>query len=184
MAGGEAGCREAAELLSADDLDDALSGFARAGGEEWSNVDFTRRTPGACRRARRAGPPGRLRRAGDHRARRHGGRAQGVRSRAETLRGHQGAVAAPGAQLPGQETLRPRGPGGRRRRPSQRAGDPPGAARRAVAVSGHAAGGRRVAGPAAHGPGPAWNSRRSFASACRRRPGWRRPTSRAWCIAT
>jgi serine/threonine-protein kinase len=36
MAGGEAGCREVAELLTADALDDALS--AR---DEWSNVDFT-----------------------------------------------------------------------------------------------------------------------------------------------
>src|SRR5208282_3272991 len=40
MAGGEAGCREVAELLTADDLDDALSGYAHAGSDEWSNADF------------------------------------------------------------------------------------------------------------------------------------------------
>jgi serine/threonine protein kinase len=41
MAGGEAGCREVAELLTADNLDDVLAGYPHAGGDEWSNADFT-----------------------------------------------------------------------------------------------------------------------------------------------
>ena len=41
MAGGEAGCREVSELLSTDDLGDAYAGCPHAGGDEWSNADFT-----------------------------------------------------------------------------------------------------------------------------------------------
>ena len=41
MAGGEAGCREVAELLSADDLDDGLAACPHAGADEWSSADFT-----------------------------------------------------------------------------------------------------------------------------------------------
>ena len=179
MAGGEAWCQEAAALLTGDELDDAVPARDRM-----VQRRFHGRTPGALRRAGRAGAAGRLRRAGDHRARRHGGRAQGVRPRVEALRGHQGALAASGPKLAGQEAVRPRGPGGRGGRPSQRAGDPPGAARRAVAVPGHAAGGRRIAGPAAGRARPAGTQGDPCASACRRRPVWPRPTSRAWCIAT
>ena len=165
--------------LTGDELDAAVPSR-----DEWSNVDFTVEHLEPSDEPERAGAAGRLRRAGDHRAGRHGGRAQGVRPRAEAMRGHQGALAASGAKLAGAETVRPRGPGGRGRRTSERAGDPPGATRRAVAVPGHAAGGWRVAGPAAGGPRPAGTQGDLCASACRRRPAWPRPTSRGSCIAT
>ena len=71
MAGGAAWCQEAASLLTGDELDDAVPRSRRMVGGR-----FHGRASGACRRAERARSPGRLRRAGDHRPRRHGRRAQ------------------------------------------------------------------------------------------------------------
>ena len=148
MAGGPAWCQEAAALLTKDELDAALP--VR---EQWSEIDFTVEHLEPSRRFERTRSIGRLRRASGHRTWRHGRCAEGLRPRVEAVRGDQGAGAAPGAKLAGQEAVRPRGSGGRGRRPSERAGDPPGAAGRALAVSGHAAGRRGIARRAAHGPG-------------------------------
>src|SRR5208283_4267081 len=41
MAGGPALWQEAAAMMAEDELDDALSGYLHAGGDEWSNADFT-----------------------------------------------------------------------------------------------------------------------------------------------
>ncbi|MGO9107771.1 MAG: protein kinase domain-containing protein [Thermoguttaceae bacterium] len=41
MAGGAAWCQEAAALLAKDEMDAALPGYPFAGGDEWSEVDFT-----------------------------------------------------------------------------------------------------------------------------------------------
>ncbi|MGD0899700.1 MAG: protein kinase, partial [Thermoguttaceae bacterium] len=41
MAGGAAWRQEAAAMLKGDELDDALPGYSRADGDEWSNADFT-----------------------------------------------------------------------------------------------------------------------------------------------
>ena len=41
MAGGPAWCQEAAALLARDELDAGLPGYPIAGGDEWSDVDFT-----------------------------------------------------------------------------------------------------------------------------------------------
>ena len=155
MAGGEAGCREAAAMFKSDELDEAWPG---------TRVRVTPNGPMPILPSNTWKPsdePGVLGRLGGYDVLEIIGRGgMGV-----VLKGYDPelkrcvAIKVLAPHL-AQSSLAKK----RFAREAQaaaavvhpeRAGDPPGAARRAVAVSGHAAGGRRVAGPAADGAGPA-----------------------------